>query len=402
MRLLLTTMCLALTGGLAVAQGAAQALDERTTVIWVVLPDGIELKKTLPGTALAGTLARAVYWRDTEVFPRGSHLRMVVDQVEARKQTGVPDDRPFFIHLFAPRHTWVARFRSVEVSLPGGEAVALRATFIGLNQRAMLKAPPNTIASSSAGGDSAGAATPSAGQKSSSPWVLTLRVEPEGTTLAALAEVRAARGTNPAEPCPQACNLAEGARLPVVLLSGLSASKNRNGQTFQALLLEPVWSDSRVALPQGTIVQGVLSRSIPPRRLYRPASLNLVFTRLVLPGGAALPIAASAVGGEVDKGTHMAMDAEGRIRAQSPGKARLLLDFGVTGGISKVADDTTQLIIEAISSTATDASTAGVARFAAMGASAIFLLTRHGRDVILPAYTEIDVALSRAVDLHER
>jgi voltage-gated potassium channel Kch len=71
----------------------------------------------------------------------------------------------------------------------------------------------------------------------------------------------------------------------------------------------------------------------------------------------------------------------------------------VTGGISKVSDDTTQLIIEAISSTATDASTAGVARFAAMGATAIFFLTRHGRDVILPPYTEMDVSLSRAVSL---
>ena len=81
------------------------------------------------------------------------------------------------------------------------------------------------------------------------------------------------------------------------------------------------------------------------------------------------------------------------------GKARFLLDFGVTGGISKLSDDTTQLIIEAISSTATDAFTAGAAKFAAMGATAIFMLTRHGRDVILPPYTEMDVTLSRAVSV---
>jgi len=116
-------------------------------------------------------------------------------------------------------------------------------------------------------------------------------------------------------------------------------------------------------------------------------------------GGAATAIAASPVAAEVDRGTHMTMDSEGRIHAQSPGTARFLLDFGVTGGISKVADDTTQLIIEAISSTATDASTAGVAKLAAIGATTIFLLTRHGRDVILPPYTEMDVSLSRAVSL---
>jgi len=103
-----------------------------------------------------------------------------------------------------------------------------------------------------------------------------------------------------------------------------------------------------------------------------------------------------ALAAEVDKGTHMVMDSEGRIHAQSPGKARFLLDFGVTDGISKVSDDTTQLIIEAISSTATDASTAGVAKIAALGATTIFMLTRHGRDVILPPFAEMDISLSRA------
>jgi hypothetical protein len=34
-----------------------------------------------------------------------------------------------------------------------------------------------------------------------------------------------------------------------------------------------------------------------------------------------------------------------------------------------------------------------------MGATGIFLLTRHGRDVILPPYTEMEVSLSRAVSL---
>jgi hypothetical protein len=34
-----------------------------------------------------------------------------------------------------------------------------------------------------------------------------------------------------------------------------------------------------------------------------------------------------------------------------------------------------------------------------MGATTIFLITRHGRDAILPPYTEMDVSLSRAVSL---
>jgi len=242
-------VCLALAGWATVSSACPQTFDARATVVWIDMEHRVQLKKTAPGATLEGKLARAVYWRDTEVFPRGSEVRMVVDQ------------------------------------------------------------------------------------------------------------------------------------------------------TLQAMPLEPVLTDSKVAIPQGTLVQGVVAKRIPPRRLYRPASVNLLFTRLILPGGAATPITASPVAAEVDRGTHMTIDSEGRIHAQHPGKARFLLDFGVTGGISKVSDDATQLIIEAISSIATDASTAGVARFAAMGASAIYLLTRHGRDVILPPFTEMDLSLTRSVSL---
>ena len=79
-----------------------------------------QLKKTAPGTTLEGKLARSVYWRDTEVFPKGSVVRLVVDRIESRKKAYAVDDRPFVIHVFAPRHELVARFRSVNVLMPEG------------------------------------------------------------------------------------------------------------------------------------------------------------------------------------------------------------------------------------------------------------------------------------------
>ncbi|MGD0012266.1 MAG: hypothetical protein ABSE93_27475 [Terriglobia bacterium] len=370
-------------------------------MIWIVMEGRLELKKVAPGTALEGKLARSLYWRDTEVFAKGSTVRLVVDQIELRKKAYAVDDRPFVIHLFAPRHDVVARFRSVNVLLPGGAEVPLRATFLALSQRAELRAETAKPAAKwgKAADDPAGHILKSKQQKTAPPWVLTLQVEPEGTTFPALAEARAGKEAGAPAACPEPCTIAQGTRMPLVLLEGLSASKDHQGQSFQAVLLEPVLVGSTIAIPQGSILQGVLAKRVPPRRLYRPGSLNLLFTHLALPNGAATAIAASPVAAEVDRGTHMTMDSEGRIHAQSPGTARFLLDFGVTGGISKVSDDTTQLIIEAISSTATDASTAGVAKIAAICATAIFLLTRHGRDVILPPYTEMDVSLSRAVSL---
>jgi len=74
----------------------------------------------------------------------------------------------------------------------------------------------------------------------------------------------------------------------------------------------------------------------------------------------------------------------------------------MTAGLAKVTDDTTQLIIEAIVSTATDVSTAGSAKIAAACVSGVFMLTRHGRDVVIPQFTEMNVMFDRPVWLVPR
>jgi hypothetical protein len=387
---------------LVMAIAAPARAEAQLQVIWIALDGRVKLNKVAPGSTLEGKLTRDVYWRNAEIFSKGSTVHLVVEKLESRRKPFAVDDRPFVIHLFAPRHDLTARFRSVEVVTARGEKVPLQATFIALSQRAELSASPKKSSKEAEKPNPTGGASGANPQPHATPapWVLTLQVQPQDTTFSSLAALYPASPSVPEPaPCPGACTLADGTRMPLVLMAGLSAGKNRQGETVQAVLLEPVRVGASLAIPQGSILQGVLARRVPPRRLYRPGSLYLQFDHLTLPNGASAKIVASPVSAEVDRGTHMMMDAEGRIHAQNPGKARFLLDFGVTGGISKVSDDTTQMIIEAISSTATDASTAGVARFAAMGASAIFLLTRHGRDVILPPYTEMDVSLNRSVSL---
>jgi hypothetical protein len=53
------------------------------------------------------------------------------------------------------------------------------------------------------------------------------------------------------------------------------------------------------------------------------------------------------------------------------------------------------LIIEAIVSSATDASTAGTARIVSSAISGIYMVSRHGRDVVLPRFTEMNISLDR-------
>jgi len=102
---------------------------------------------------------------------------------------------------------------------------------------------------------------------------------------------------------------------------------------------------------------------------------------------------------ELDLRSHMRVDPEGQLKGDRSGKAWLMTNLGVTGGVAKGVDDGMQLLIEAIVSSATDVSTAGSARMAAACASGLFMLTRHGRDVVLPKFTEMRVVFNRPVSL---
>jgi hypothetical protein len=133
--------------------------------------------------------------------------------------------------------------------------------------------------------------------------------------------------------------------------------------------------------------------------LSRAGSIYLKFDEVILPDGSRFAISASLSSAELNRGSHSRIDAEGQIHGERPGKAWMLINGGLTAGISKEVDDATQLIIEAIVSSATDVSTAGASRVASTCVSGVFLLTRHGRDVVLPRFTEIELVLNCPLSL---
>jgi hypothetical protein len=194
--------------------------------------------------------------------------------------------------------------------------------------------------------------------------------------------------------------LAAGTQAKIVLLGDLSASKSRPGDIFQARLVEPVRNGSVVELPEGTLFEGKVERNTPPRWLSRSGSLLFTFTGLTLPGSSDVhPVLASVAGAEIDRRSHTRIDAEGQMRGERPGILWMVVNAGVAGGLAKEVDDATQLIAEALISTATDVSTAGGARVAGICASSLFMLTRHGRDVVLPRFTEMKITFVRPASL---
>ncbi len=130
-----------------------------------------------------------------------------------------------------------------------------------------------------------------------------------------------------------------GTHCKILLLDGVSASKSKPGDAVRARLLEPVFVDSKLALPAGSLIEGKVIKKTPPRRLSRAGSLYFTFTELTLLEGKRIPITASLAGAELDVRSHTKMDAEGQLHGERPGKAWMAINLGMTAGIAKEVDD---------------------------------------------------------------
>ena len=373
------------------AKLAAATSNEAGLYVKVQLDRSFKLSKLRAGEVVEGSLTRDVYSADRKLFSAGSRVRLAVDHMEKRKR--IPNDHwPWVVKAFTPRHENYPIFKQAIVQQDGIESsLRVSAIFENRMRDVHAKAQKNP---SSLGEHSAVDASNATSTKPTTPTIV-LEAELPESGIDTSGESNAAFDSDASSPA----TIPAGTRCKIVLLGTVSASKGRSGDTVAARLLEPVLLDSRVALPAGSYFRGRILKTTPPRWLSRSGSLYMDFTEVTLPNGTAMKVAASLAGAELDERSHTRMDAEGRLRGERPGKAWMAINFGVSTGIAKGVDDGMQLVIEALISAATDASTAGTARLISSGASALYMATRHGRDVVLPRFTEMDISFDRPVSL---
>lgn len=378
----------------------SQPAVESGLYVKVQLAHPTNMSKLRPGDVVEGSLSRDVYAADRKLFSSGSLVRLIVDRTESRKR--VPNDHwPWVVKAFTPRHETYPIFKTATVAQDKSES-SLQVSLISVSRMREVHAQAKKIKS----GPQSSAENGAVDVSTSNPKKLKtpiLVLEASGRESAPpSADLNAdlnndADSTQPDSARPQ--TLPAGTLCRILLLGNVSASKSKPGDVVQARLLEPVLLASKVVLPAGSLFEGRVAKKTPPRWLSRAGSLYLTFTELTVPGGNRVLIAASLAGAELDARSHTRMDAEGRLHGEHPGKAWMAINLGVTAGISKEVDDGVQLLVEAIVSSATDASTAGTARIASTCVSALYLATRHGRDVVLPRFTEMDISLDRPVSL---
>lgn len=353
---------------------APSAASEFPLFVKVQLGEHVKTSSLKPGDAVDGNLVRDVYDSESKVYAAGSPIQLTVDRIDRKHKT--PSDRwPWAVRLFLPHHENSPVFKDISISMPDGTHNLLQASLLSSNRMKEVRSPLPSGKKS----DPASVHHPSRGS------VLYLETHLNGD--------RALKGSNFSP--PSSGILPAGTACRVLLLTGISASRNHPGDPIQARLLEPVLSDSRVIFPAGSLFEGHVLKSTAPRMMSRAGSLTLSFDSVSLPEGNRIPASASIASLDISSGSPVKLDREGRLRGSRPGLGWRLLNGGVSAGMDKVIDDSTQLVIEAIVSTATDASTAGAARIVGTAVSGIFLLTSKGHDVVLPSHTEMNITLNR-------
>jgi hypothetical protein len=85
----------------------------------------------------------------------------------------------------------------------------------------------------------------------------------------------------------------EGTEITLQLNKSLSTKDNREGDVFDAYVVEPVSSGDRIIIPRGSVISGSISRITRPGRFKGKAVIHLLFQSIEIPGRGEIPIHAS-------------------------------------------------------------------------------------------------------------
>jgi hypothetical protein len=361
------------------------------------VPDPKAFGALRPGQTVEATLSEAVYSGNAELFPAASRMVLTVRSINRCRK--MPSNRwPWTVKVFLPRHENCPSFDAGRVLLEDGRQVPLQLTLISSGRERKVRAKVGARKPvESVGFDASHAGTMRGPENRTAGIMLTFEATEQlidAGDSAVSVTAKTAESTR-----HSSADVEASAQARVVLLSPLSASKSHRGDSFRARLVEPVQTEEGDLLPEGTILEGDVTKVVRPRWLSRSGALLLNFKRIAPAEEPATSVSASVAEVDLNQGSQATIDGEGALHGARPGKLWTLINLGTTAGIAKEIDDTTQLVFEALISTATDASTAGTARLVATGVSGLFMITRRGRDVVLPKFTEMRIAFNRSISV---
>lgn len=107
-------------------------------------------------------------------------------------------------------------------------------------------------------------------------------------------------------------------RLRAYLQQTISSAHEKPGDTFQALIAEPVFDANHTLLvPQGSVLVGQITQAKAARSFGRQGKLRFRFRELKFPSGFSQPVEGTLAGADSNKSANLQMDSEGGIQPRS-------------------------------------------------------------------------------------
>jgi hypothetical protein len=132
---------------------------------------------------------------------------------------------------------------------------------------------------------------------------------------------------------------AAGSVIHALLKTPLSSASVQKGEAVEAVMTEPLFTDSQLILPEGTLLKGSVLQVQRARRLHRNGQLRIVFHEIVPPKSAEQHVEASLEGVEVKDDQHLSLDSEGGAQTTTPKTRYLTTGISIALAASSLAPD---------------------------------------------------------------
>src|SRR3984885_1169634 len=206
--------------------------------------------------------------------------------------------------------------------------------------------------------------------------------------------------TQPQQPPPQAAPSAPatvtvpaGTKVLLSLKSAINTKTAQQGDGVYLVSSFPVVGNSRIMIPVGVYVQGIVDRVVRPGRVKGRAQLDLHFTTMIFPNGQVIEVpgvlnSLPGSDGPKVKGNEGTVEQAGN-KGRDVGNVLKGAAIGAEGGV--------------IGGAATGDLARGIGYGGLAGAAAgtIYTLFTRGNDIVIPSGTSVEMVLQRPLILQQ-
>jgi hypothetical protein len=201
-------------------------------------------------------------------------------------------------------------------------------------------------------------------------------------------------GATPATQAPsQTFTVPAGTKVLLSLKSGINTKTAQQGDGVYLVSSFPVVGPSRVMIPVGVYVQGVVDHVVRPGRVKGRAQIDMHFTTMIFPNGSVVEVPGvlnSLPGSDGPK----VKDSEGTVE-QAGNKGR------DAGNIAKGAAIGAEAGVLGGAASGDVLKGVGYGSLAGAAAGAIYTLFTRGNDIVIPSGTSVEMVLQRPLVLQQ-